>query len=216
MGLTVQRLAGMTRAEGAGIAASAQVRKAAFSDSMIQDGTASDPIKLSPTQTVVLRVVGHTAAHPLSLAQARERVIAAIRAERAQKALQTEADALVKAVQGGQTLAAAAAAKGLSVMTMAGVPRGAAAPTPAANQAYFDAPAPAAGKVVASSATMPDGAIAVYAISKVTAGNPAAAPAQERDTLRAQLTQMRGFEAATRFVRALRKQMKIEISEKRL
>jgi peptidyl-prolyl cis-trans isomerase D len=216
VGLQVQQLTGMTRADGTGIAAYPQVRKNAFSESMIQDGTASDPIKLSPTQTVVLRVTGHTAAHALTLAQARERVIAAIHAERAEKALQAEADALVKAVQGGQTLSAAAAARSLAASTVNGVPRGAAVPTPAANQAYFAVPAPTAGKVAAGAAAMPDGSMLVYAVSKVTPGDLARATPQDRDALRAQLQQMRGFEAATGYVRALRKQLKIEVAESRL
>lgn len=216
VGLSVRSLAGMTRAEGTGIAAYPQVRKVAFSDSMIQDGTASDPIKLSPTQTVVLRVTGHTAAHPLTLAQAHDRIVTAIRADRAAKVVQAEADALVRAVQAGQTLEAAAAAKGLTALQLNDIPRGAPAPTAAANQAYFSLPAPAAGKVATGTTTQPDGAMLVYAVSKVSPGDISKATPQDRDALRTQLVQMRGYAAATGYVRALRKRMKIEVVESRL
>ena len=59
------------------------VLRAAFSDTLKEDGTVSDPIELGPNHNVMIRVTEHTAEQAIPLAQAREQVIAAVRANRA-------------------------------------------------------------------------------------------------------------------------------------
>ena len=86
VGLPVQKLGPFTRDDTVGIGASPEVKKAAFSEAMIQDGTASDPIELGPEHSVVVRVLEHTPEQPRPLAEVRDQVIAAIRADRREKA----------------------------------------------------------------------------------------------------------------------------------
>jgi peptidyl-prolyl cis-trans isomerase D len=61
-----------------------------------------------------------------------------------------------------------------------------------------------------------DGRVVVFAVSKVTPGNPAEASAQEKESLQQQLAQMAGVEDVEAMVSTLRKRMKITIVEERL
>ena len=69
--LPVQRTAPFARsvAVGAGgIESNPAVQRAAFSDTLVQDGTVSDPIEIGPNHSVLIRVVAHEPEHkqPLS------------------------------------------------------------------------------------------------------------------------------------------------------
>ncbi len=192
------------------------VLRAAFSETLIQDGTVSDPIEIAPGHSVLLRVKAHEPERALPLAQVRDRVIAAIRADRIDKAEQAAADALLKQVQAGTPLAEAAKARGLEVVELAEVARGRPMPDPLANEAFFEVPPPAAGKVSAGKVELIDGRMAVFAVDKVTPGDPAKATPEQRTQLQEQLSQLAGVEDAQALVDALRKRMTITVAEDRL
>ncbi|WP_226469870.1 SurA N-terminal domain-containing protein [Luteimonas panaciterrae] len=216
--LPVQKLGPITKdaANGQGIAANPAVLRAAFSDSLIQDGTVSDPIEIGPNHNVFLRVTEHSPERAQTLAQVKDKVIAAIRADRRHKAAEAQADAMVAKLKAGESLATIAAAQKLAVQDVPGLPRTAPVPDPAATKAYFEAPAPAAGKVSPGKASLPDGSIVVFAVTKVTPGDPKEAGEPERMQLRQQFGQLIGTEDATSLVEALRKRMKITVAEERL
>ena len=73
--------------------------------------------------SVVLRVTRHEPEQVLPLAQVRDQVIAAIRADRQAKAAEKAADALFARVQKGETLQGLAVAEKLQVTPMPGLPR---------------------------------------------------------------------------------------------
>src|SRR5690606_31946210 len=75
-----------TRETASGIATSPAVLKAAFSVTLVEDGTVSDSIEIAPNRSVMIRVTSHTPEQATPLAQAREQVIAAVRANRAKEA----------------------------------------------------------------------------------------------------------------------------------
>ncbi|HYM86859.1 MAG TPA: SurA N-terminal domain-containing protein, partial [Pseudoxanthomonas sp.] len=64
VGLPVQRIGPFSRTTASGIAANPAVLRAAFSDTLVQDGTASDPIEIGPKHSVVIRVLQHTPEQP--------------------------------------------------------------------------------------------------------------------------------------------------------
>lgn len=214
--LPVRKLGPFARGQGTGIAANEAVQRAAFSEALVQDGTASDPIEIGPNHSVLIRVVEHRPARARPLAEVRDEVVAAIRRDRAAKAAASAAEAMVAKLRGGETLAALAAMRELSPQTLTNVPRGAPAPDPAATEAYFDAPAPAAGKSSAGQVALADGSHVVFTVDKVTPGDPKEASAQERQMLQQQLAAMRGNEAATGLLQDLRKRMKVTVVEARL
>ncbi|MGO4781236.1 peptidylprolyl isomerase, partial [Lysobacter sp. 2RAB21] len=90
----------------------------------------------------------------------RDKVIAAVRADRGAKAAEKEADALIARINGGETIAAVAASKQLPAPeTLPGVSRGMPLPTPEVSEAIFALKAPAAGKVTAGKAKLDDGRV---------------------------------------------------------
>jgi peptidyl-prolyl cis-trans isomerase D len=216
VGLPVQKLGPFARGQGAGIAASPAVVRAAFSESRIQDGTVSDPIEIAPGHSVVLRVTRHTPERALKLDEVKDRVVAEIRGERMRKAAQADADAMVAKLKGGEALSALASAKGLTAQDVPNVPRGVPVPDPAATEAYFEVSVPATGKVSPGAVMLDNGSAVVFAVTKVTPGDPKEASEQERTTLQQQLAQLAGNEDADGMLKSLRKRMKITVAESRL
>jgi peptidyl-prolyl cis-trans isomerase D len=214
--LPVQTLGPFARGGGSGIATNPALQRAAFSETLIQDGTVSDPIELAPNHSVLIRVTQHTPERTQPLAQVRDRVIAAIRADRANKAALAKADAIVERVRKGEPLQQVAVGQQLVAADLPSVPRGAPFPDPKAAEAYFRAPPPAKGKVSPGRVVLDDGSIVVFAVSGVTPGDPAKATAQQREVLQQQLGRAGGADDARAFVAEMRKQMKVKVAEDRL
>ncbi len=217
VGLPVQTLGPFTHATANGIATSPAVLKAAFSDALVEDGTVSDPIEIAPNHSVVIRVTSHTPEQAIPLAQAREQVIAAIRANRTKEAQSKAADALLAKLKEGQTLQALAPAEKLQVLPVPGLPRGAPMPSAVANQAAFAAAPPAAAdKPSYGKVAMEDGRYAVFAVTKVTPGNIAEVPEEQQTMLKQQLSQIDGAAAAKAYVDGMRKHFKVQVQESQL
>jgi peptidyl-prolyl cis-trans isomerase D len=215
-GLPVRKAGPFVRGGGEGIAANPAVQRAAFSDALVQDGTVSDPIDLGANHSVLIRVTAHQPERERPLAEVRDEVVAAVRAERARKAVLAQADAAVAEVSGGKALADVAAAREWMHMAVPGMRRGMPMPSAEANAAFFAAPAPADGKVSAGRVVQEDGSVVVYAVEKVVPGNTGEASAEEREMITAQLSRLAGDEDAMALLRALRQAMRVTTVEARL
>lgn len=216
VGLTVQTLGPFSRGNATGVAAVPAVLREAFSEQLIQDGTASDPIEIAPNHSVVIRVAKHVPEQALPLAQAREAVIAAIRADRAQKAAAKAADALLAEVKAGGDLLALAKAKGYLAQEVPGVPRGAPIPTPQANEAMFAAPRPAAGKVSPGKVDLGQGRFVVFAVKQVNMRDLKQVTPAERQQVGLQLGQLDGVSAAEAYTKTMRQRFTIKVAEDKL
>ena len=214
--LPVQTVGPVPRGGGTGIAAHPQVQRAAFSESMIQDGLVSDTIEMAPNHVVLLRVARHVPSRVLPVAQVRERIVAAVRAQRATQAATAAADALIAKVKAGTPLAQAAAERGLVAVDLPSVSRGLPVPDPAATEAYFSVPAPAAGKASPGRVRLYDGTYVVFAVTKVMPGDPSKASAQQREALRRQLAQAGGSDDARAYIATMRRVMSVDVAEERL
>jgi peptidyl-prolyl cis-trans isomerase D len=122
----------------------------------------------------------------------------------------------VSAIEGGQPLEEVAEARGLSAIEMPGLPRGAPMPDARVAEAMFAVPAPGEGAVTAGHAALADGGVAVFVVRSVTPGNVAQATPEEREQLRAQLSQVAGFGDGQAYVSALRQRMRVTVAEDRL
>lgn len=216
VGLQVQKLGPFTRADTIGIGASPEVKKAAFSETLIEDGTASDPIQLGPDHSVVIRVLEHTPEQARPLEEVRDQVVAAIRADRQHQAATAAADAMVERLRAGETLSAAAAADGLEVMPLPGLPRGVPVPSPEANRIVFSAQADGDGKPVAGRFTLPDRRLGVFVVNAVHPGDPSELQPEQRTQLRSQLEQINGMSSAEEYIRAMRKRFEVVVEEAQL
>jgi len=207
----------ITRAETTGIAANAAVRRAAFSEALVQDGTVSDPIELGPDHSVLIRVIAHKPEQIPPFEQVRPAVLAAVQADRAKSKARVEAAALVARLKAGETLAAVATARGLPAPSeVPALPRGAPLPGKGLSEAVFAAPAPAAGKSSPGMLVMDDGAIALFTVNSVTPGSVEEMPPAQRNQLQQQLAGLRGVAEVQEWVKALRKRYHVEIVESNL
>src|SRR5690606_15387642 len=215
-GLEVRTAGPIARGEGEGVIAVPAVQRAAFSDSLVQDGTVSDPIEVGEGRSVLIRVTSHEPERALTVNEARESIVAAIRADRARKRVEAEADALVEKLEAGEDLQALADARSLQRQNVLGIPRGAPVTDATAAEAYFRAPVPAEGKVSPGKAVLPDGSVVVFTVDTITPGDTAEAAEEERVVFRQQLAELVGREDADTLLRALRQQMKVTVVESNL
>lgn len=215
--LPLQTLGPFTRDTATGIAANPAVQRAAFSEILVQDGTASDPIPLDANgnHSVVIRVVEHAPEQAIPLDKAREQVIAAIRADRGRQAATKAADALLAKLRGGQTLQALAQSERLQVTPMPGLPRTQPVPTPEINQAVFSAPPPTAGTPSHGKVEL-QGRVVVFAVTRVVPGDLKQVTAEQRQQLKAQLSQIDGMAAADAFIKGTRKRFVVQTTEANL
>ncbi|HWS77058.1 MAG TPA: SurA N-terminal domain-containing protein [Thermomonas sp.] len=214
LGLPVQVTAAFGRNGGAGIASDRKVVAAAFSDTLIQDGTASDPIELAPNRSVMIRVLEHAPEAPLPLASVSDAVVAAIRVDRQRKAAEAAADALVKAAK-AKGLAAAAADAGLVVAEANAIERRSPVPSPQAVEAFFNTPRPQQDMIPVDKVAL-GGQYLVYAIRAVRDGDLTKVTAEERKQLRDQLSAVAGGDAQRAYVKAARTKYQITVAEDRL
>src|SRR5690606_20721000 len=215
-GLQVQKLGPFSRDQTIGVAASPEVKRAAFSESLIEDGTASDPIEIGPSHSVVIRVIDHAPEEPRPLAEVRDTVVAAVRADRRGKAAVAAAEALVERLRAGEALADVAAAANAEVVPLDGLPRGAPVPTAAANDVLFEAALPVEGTPSVGRFGLEDGRQAVFVLTAVHPGDPAKLTPEQRTQLRAQLAQIDGTAAADDYVRRLRERFIVVVEESQL
>lgn len=215
-GLVVQKVGPLPKGGGEGLAALPAVQREAFSEARIQDGTVSDPIDVGTDHSVLLRVVAHTPERAIPQAQARDRVIADIRADRASKSASAAAKAMAAAAGKGEDLSTLAAARSLQVEPLKGVTRNAPAPTPDATKAIFSAPRPQAGKPSTGSFLLPDGSWMVFRVDTATPARPEAMPEDQRAGMRQQLSAASAEQTAKSYLAELRKQRKIRVVESQL
>ena len=215
-GLEVKRLGPVSRGAGSGIFASQAVQRAAFSEALVEDGTVSDPIELEPGHSVLIRVVGHQPERQQPLSEVATQVIAAVRHDRAARAVASQADAMIAEVREGKPLKDVADARGVEAAEIGELPRGVPVPSPQAAEAMFAAPAPAAGARSLGKVVLDDGRLVVYAVRKVIPGDPAQASEEQRAGLRQQLAQVYGNQDVDALVQALRRQVRVEVAEGRL
>ena len=217
LNLPVRTLGPVARNSSEGILATGAVKRQAFDETRIQDGTVSDPIEIAPNHSVLLRVTAHNPERAQPLAQVRDQVIAAVRADRTSKAAAKEADALLARLAAGETLAQVATSKGLPPPNvMPGVQRGMPVPDPAVSEAIFAAAVPPTGKVTPGKSVLPGGNVVLFTVDKVTPGDIAAMPPAQREQMRDQLAGIAAEEELQALVKSLRKGMKVKVVEQNL
>lgn len=85
LALKVQATDFFTRGEGKGIAENKKVREIAFSSLVLEQGSNSDVIEISPTYVVVLRINEHVPAAPIPLEQVSAKIEALLKTQAAHK-----------------------------------------------------------------------------------------------------------------------------------
>ncbi|HEY4583614.1 MAG TPA: peptidylprolyl isomerase, partial [Lysobacter sp.] len=214
-GLPLQTVGPIARGQGDGVIAHPQVQRTAFSETAIQQRMVTDPIEVGTDHSVLLRVKDHSPARQRTLAEVRDRVIAAIRADRVTRAAQKRADALVAQVKGGQSLAQVATAQGVPAPeVLAGVPRGAPALAEGVSDAFFATQAPK-GRTPVGAKVLPDGTTFVFVVDAIRPGT-VSDMGGDPSILSRQIAQLHGLVEVESMVRALRRGYTIEVNESNL
>lgn len=214
--LPVQKLGPFARGQGTGIAANSAVLRAAFSDELKQNRQVSDLIEIAPNHSVLIRVVEHTPDRVQPLDKVGLQVVAAVRADRARKAIETEGEVVLARLKKGESLATIANEKKWIVTNMPGIPRGAPTPTSDANEAYFQVSAPAAGKRSPGKILSQDGQMIIFEVTKVAQGDNSEITPEIRANFLRELAPRIGEQDALSVGKAERKRMKVQFAEDRL
>lgn len=214
--LKIERLGPFARGQGDGIASDAAVQRFVFSDEAKRDGLVSDPLELGPNRSVLVRVVAHEAERVRPLQEVGVQVANAIRLDRAKKATEAEAEAILARARGGEDLQTIAAEKKLIATAIPGLTRGYAVPDQKAAEAYFKVPAPPVGGASYGKASLDDGRVVVFAVTGVSSGKIEDVPQEQRDQQADAVASFIAEQAFKDLVAEQRKQMKIERVEQRL
>ncbi|NOT89177.1 MAG: peptidylprolyl isomerase [Lysobacter sp.] len=214
--LPVQKLGPFARGQATGIAANPAVIRAAFSEDLKQNRQVSDPIEIAPNHSVLIRVVEHTPDRVQPLDKVGPQVVAAVRADRARKAIEAEGEAVLARLKKGESLATIANEKKWIVTNMPGMQRGAPMPSADANEAYFQVSPPAAGKRSPGKVLSQDGQMVVFEVTKVAQGDNSEITPEIRANFLRELAPRIGEQDALSVGKAERKRMKVQFAEDRL
>ena len=214
-GLQLQTVATYTRQGGGPFGSNPRVLEAVFSDEVLQQRQNSPAISVSDGEVVVLRVTDYRPSAQRPLDQVRGEVEAELRREGARKAAEAAALADAAKITGGAALAEVAKAAGVAPSGSRSIGRTAEGVDPALTKALFRAARPAPGQVTGGTAKLPNGDVAVFAVSGVHAG---VAPGGETAAFELMQVAQQGANASalaefTAYVKQLESKAKIRIND---
>lgn len=99
LGIELQSAGPFSRFSAEGVLANPAVMEAAFSDLVLIERQASEPIEVDPNHAVVVRVVEHFPTEPRSLDDVREEIVNRLAREQAREAARARAEALLTQIR---------------------------------------------------------------------------------------------------------------------
>lgn len=170
LNLSIQSTSFFTRDGGKGVAANKKFVQAAFSDDVMVNGNNSDLVHISPSEGAVLHLKSTQPARQETLSEVTPKIEGILKKQKALKAINTEANNIVKALNNGSTEEQVASTYHLIWKKEAGAGRQKKdIPLPVTQKA-FSLPYP--GKLPTSdSVSLPSGDVAVIAVSEVISGS---------------------------------------------
>lgn len=216
LGLEIQ-IAGPFDRSGAeeGVAANPKFVETAFSDLVLLQGSASDPVDLGPNHIAVLRLREHLPEAPRPLEEVRDEVIAAIQRDDAMQGAESRASALLERLQAGESLQALSEETGLGFVESEGATRTASEISPDLRTELFEMAAPSEGSVSREVVPLDEG-YAVVELREVKPGSLSEEEQARRDSYRRRLANVRASIETQAFLRMLREQSEIRVFEDRL
>lgn len=216
LGLKIQTLDGVTRSSGPGIASHADVRKAAFSGSILKARQNSEPVKLGSDDAVVLRVTEDTPAHPKPLDEVHDQIVAAIERQKAVDGAQAAAIQAVQSLQQGKSIEKVALGYGVAAQGPQTFTRDASSLPPQVTQAVFSIPPRNDKRASIGSVALKDGGEVVYALLAVKPVAGDSVKAEARQGYNSELAQLNGTVSANDYLAWLRSRADIKIAEENI
>lgn len=219
VGLSVQKTAPFARQGGGeGITADPAVLKIAFSDAVLGQGNISDPVQLGPNHMVLLRIAenGHVLSTPKKLDEVRAQINLILVAQQQTAHAKKQADEFYARLSKGENLDKLAAELKLKVSDAKDILRADASLDSKLVADVFAVPRAVADKPIPLLVALANNTYALAQITSMVDGDPRAANAATRDSVRSELSQGIGYEATKGFIASLRKQAKIKVVEDRM
>lgn len=212
LNLPVNTVADVTRDSGAGIAANAAVRKAAFSEGVLNQGLNSEPVQLGPNHVVVIRVKGHTPSEQKPLADVRSQILELLQQQQAENQAAQAAATVATAIRDGQSPVSVARKYGATLVLAKFVGRhDNSVPAPLLTAA-FAAMQPTAKVPVIEAVALGNGDQGVFVVSDVKPGDLAGMDKQQAQMTRRDLMRMNAQAEFAAYVANLRQHAKIKIN----
>ncbi len=205
-----------TRDFGPGIAMYPDVREAAFSLEVKEDGLTSEPIEVAKEHVVVVRLAQHKASEPRTLDNAKEEVRSLLISEASTKSARETADAALKRLLGGESLDVIAAGAGVGVVEAKDVGRQGSAHDAALISEVFKMARPAADSVSNGLAKLNDSSYALVQLQSAADGDASKLDEAARTAAREQLRQELAAAESAAFREALRARVPVKIDETKI
>lgn len=182
MNLPIRTVTGFTRAGGGELGQDPGVIEAAFSEDVLERRQNSPLITIGDDRALVLRVTDHKPAEPRPLAEVRAQIESQLKVQAARDAAAKKGADAVARLQKGESWVAVAAAEKLAPVGKRFVTRqDTIAPQPVLRAAFEASKADITeAKPYHGGATTDDGNYAVFSVSQVRSGDPAAEPPAEK------------------------------------
>ncbi len=213
VGTEVKSIEGFSRQGGEPLGANQAAIDAVFDESILGGGLLSEIVELDAGRAAVFVVNEHTPATRQPLADVREQVVEALRAEQAELLMGSKADDMLAALRDGTSFAAAAEANGFSASEPIVLTRNAEDADPQILSSAFTVPKPTEDRPSFGSSRRQDGSFAVFSVDAVLPGRPEAIPLAERDAGKLQLADQSGIGDFVAFVQALRADADVAVNE---
>ena len=210
LGLEIQKTDWIPRSGGEGILASPKVTGAAFSEEALTQGYNSEPIELSPSEIIVLRVVEHHAAAVKPLEDIKAEIVEVLKKEAASGAVEAKANDLLAQLKSGTSLQTLADTNALTLENVDYASRKNPELPAALLDKVFAMPKPANGESEFAKSFMSSDEIALIALNDVKQGEKQ----DDNSMLMNMLSQQQGSEEFQRYIDSLRQEAKIEYLKK--
>ncbi len=210
LGLTVKNTGFFTRNNGKELAANPKFIEVAFSEDVLQEGNASDPIELEPSHVVVVKKTEHSPSHLKSLAEVQEQIVAKLKDKKAREHVAQKAQDYIKQLESGRPINEIAQAAGYPVKEVKAATRGSADVDMEILRHAFSMAKPVAEKISSSGLSLTNGDYAVVTVSAVSLGDKTKMPAEQQSAIVAQLSNMVGQQSFESYQKALEETAKIE------
>lgn len=200
------------RGGGDGIAGNPRVVTAAFSDDVLNGGNNSEPLELSSTHYVVLRVLEHKPSKQQTLDEVRTEVTKALVASMARQHAEAKGRELARQVRDGTALATVADAEHLELKTPKPMARNGGDIAPELRRLVFRMAVPEDGKTSVGGLPLQNGDYAVVVLKGIVHDTPAKKPAGTEEALRSSVVKARGDSEVNAVIKSMRAQAKITVN----
>ena len=190
--LTVVNTGLFSRSSASGVAANKQFVDAAFSEDVLQQGNASEPVELDASRVLVLKKTDYQPSRLLPLADVKDQVVSVLSEAKLRDLVREKGSQLVAAVRAGSALADVAKQEGQEAKVQVDIKRfGSDLPAELVSH-VFDMPKPQGDKPVVDGVLMANGDYAVLSLSGVKVAADAV-NAEQKTAIASQVNNLNGY-----------------------